>query len=96
MKAYGEQREMKVSVITVSRNGEREIQRTIESVLQQNENEIEYWIIDGNSSDQTVKIAESFRLRMEEAGIDYHIISEPDKGIYDAMNKGICLSGEMS
>ncbi len=84
---------MRVSIITVSCNSEGEIQRTIDSVLQQNESGIEYWIIDGKSNDKTVKIAETYRWRMEKAGIDYHIISEPDEGIYDAMNKGIRLSG---
>lgn len=84
---------MKVSIITVAYNSEACIGRTIESVLAQTNSNIEYWIIDGKSSDKTVEIAEGFRVQMEEKGIDYHIVSESDKGIYDAMNKGIRLAG---
>lgn len=83
---------MKVSIITVSYNSEKTIARTIESVLSQTYPHIEYWIIDGKSSDGTVQTAENYRERMEERGFDYNIISEPDGGIYDAMNKGISLA----
>lgn len=54
---------------------------------------VEYLIIDGASVDGTVAVAEKYRSQMEEAGIVYRIISEPDHGIYDAMNKGIRLAG---
>lgn len=80
---------MLVSLITVAYNSETTIKDTIESVLSQTYTEIEYIIIDGQSTDKTVEIAESFRPRFEEKGIKYTIISEPDNGIYDAMNKGI-------
>ncbi len=80
---------MRVSVVTICYNSSECIERTIESVLKQTDKNIEYLIIDGASKDNTVEIAESYRSRMEEAGIDYQIFSEPDKGIYDAMNKGI-------
>lgn len=83
---------MKVSVITVAYNSEECIGRTIESVIAQTNNNFEYWIIDGKSKDKTVEIAESYRAAMEEKGVCYHIVSEPDKGIYDAMNKGIRLA----
>ena len=85
---------MKVSIITVAYNSEQSIVPTLESVLAQKNARvaIEYWIIDGASKDDTVAVAESYRARMEEKGIDYHIISEPDGGIYDAMNKGIRLA----
>ncbi len=83
---------MKISIITVAFNSGESIRPTIESVLAQKQKNIEYRIIDGNSTDQTVPVAESYRSRMEAAGIDYHIISEPDGGIYDAMNKGIRLA----
>lgn len=83
---------MKVSVITVAYNSENCIGRTIESVLAQTNSNIEYWIIDGKSTDKTVELAESYRPQMIEKGIDFHIVSEPDKGIYDAMNKGIGLA----
>lgn len=80
---------MKVSIITVSYNSEKTIAHTIESVLAQTYSKIEYWIIDGKSSDGTVEIAESYREAFEKKDIRYHIISEKDGGIYDAMNKGI-------
>ena len=79
----------RVSVITISFNSEAVIKKTIESVLNQTFTDIEYLIIDGASKDKTVEIAESYKDAMKEKGIDYHIYSEPDKGIYDAMNKGI-------
>lgn len=80
---------MKVSIITIAYNSEKEIGRTIESVLAQDYQNMEYLVIDGASSDRTVERAESYRKAFEEKGIPYHIFSEPDKGIYDAMNKGI-------
>lgn len=78
-----------VSVVTICYNSSEYIARTIESVLAQTDKNMEYLIIDGASKDNTVEIAESYRSKMEEAGIVYRIYSEPDKGIYDAMNKGI-------
>lgn len=87
---------MKISVVTVAYNSEGGIGKTIESVLAQTYGDIEYWIIDGKSSDRTLEIAESYRKALEERGITYRIVSEPDGGIYDAMNKGIRLaSGEV-
>lgn len=83
---------MKVSIITIAYNSEAVIGPTIESVLAQTFHEIEYLIIDGASKDHTVQVAESYRERLEELGIDYRIYSEPDEGIYDAMNKGVRLA----
>ena len=83
---------MKVSVITVAFQSEEEIERTMESVLEQNYPAIEYWIIEGDGRDRTVEIAREYESRFRERGIDYHIISQPDRGIYDAMNKGIVLA----
>lgn len=80
---------MKVSVITICFNSEAVIAKTIESVLNQTYKDIEYLIVDGDSKDKTVEIAESYRERLEAEGIEYKVISEPDNGIYDAMNKGI-------
>lgn len=80
---------MKIAIITVAYNSEKTIARTIESVLAQTYTEVEYWIVDGQSSDATVKIAQSYRSALEGRGFSYHVISEPDGGIYDAMNKGI-------
>ena len=80
---------MKVSIITVSYNSAASIAKAIESVLGQTDTEIEYLIIDGNSKDNTVAIAESYTEAFTQKGIAYHVLSEPDHGIYDAMNKGI-------
>lgn len=77
---------MKISLVTATYNSEATIRDTIESVLNQTYKDIEYWIIDGGSTDGTIDIIQSYesiftgRLRW---------ISEPDRGIYDAMNKGI-------
>lgn len=83
---------MTISIITVCYNSERTIARTIESVLAQDKVRLEYLIIDGASKDKTVEIAESYKDRFVQKGISYVVKSEPDKGIYDAMNKGISLS----
>lgn len=83
---------MKVSVITISYNCEMGIEETIKSVLKQDYGELEYWIIDGLSTDNTVEKAKQFCVDFSRRGVDYHIISEPDEGIYDAMNKGIGLA----
>ena len=87
---------MKLTIITIAYNSAKEIRRTIESVLNQERGDIpytiEYLIIDGASSDATVEIAESYIPAMTAGGIDYRISSEPDRGIYDAMNKAYGLS----
>ncbi len=84
---------MKLTIITIAYNSGRDIGRTIESVLAQEQEKtpytMEYLIIDGASNDDTVAIAESYAPAMESRGIEYRISSEPDNGIYDAMNKGI-------
>jgi glycosyltransferase involved in cell wall biosynthesis len=80
---------MKISIITICYNSEKTIKETIKSLLMQNYPDIEYLIIDGNSKDSTVQIAKSYSGFFKEKGIRYIISSEPDKGIYDAMNKGI-------
>ncbi len=83
---------MKFSIITIAYNSEKTIGRAIQSVLDQVVPPYEYLIIDGNSQDDTVSVAESYRDAFESKGIQYIIKSEPDNGIYDAMNKGIKLS----
>lgn len=86
---------MKISVITVVYNGENSIGRTIGSILGQELSEgteAEYLVIDGGSSDRTVAEAESCRERLEEKNISFRMTSEPDGGIYDAMNKGIRMA----
>jgi glycosyltransferase involved in cell wall biosynthesis len=77
---------MRVSIITVSYNSASTIRDTIESVLAQEYSDIEYILIDGNSKDSTLEIIHSYGSRIA------HVLSEKDKGIYDAMNKGIALA----
>ena len=74
-----------VSIVTVVYNGEKYLEETIQSVITQTYPNVEYIIIDGGSTDGTLDI-----IKKHENVIDY-FISEPDKGIYDAMNKGISL-----
>lgn len=77
---------MKLSIITVVYNNERTITDAIQSVLAQTYKNIEYIIIDGNSTDQTLLRIEPFLENIR------HLVSEKDKGIYDAMNKGLALA----
>lgn len=81
--------EIKISVITVTYNSESTLADTMRSVAEQTYLPYEYIIVDGKSSDGTLPVAESFRGDLEAKGVRLDIISEPDKGIYDAMNKGI-------
>jgi glycosyltransferase len=74
---------MKISIITICYNNEKDIIRTIESVINQTHPDIEYIIVDGGSKDSTMKIVEKYKTHISK------IISEPDHGIYDAINKGI-------
>jgi glycosyltransferase involved in cell wall biosynthesis len=77
---------MKVSIITIAYNSQETIADTIRSVIGQDYSEIEYIIVDGGSRDQTVEIVKSFG-----AGVTKWV-SEKDKGIYDAMNKGVAMA----
>ncbi|MBW4513925.1 MAG: glycosyltransferase [Timaviella obliquedivisa GSE-PSE-MK23-08B] len=77
---------MKVSVITVCKNSEKTIERSIQSLVTQTYPQIEYIVIDGDSTDRTKSIIEQYGDRIT------YFISEPDNGIYAAMNKGIQLA----
>ncbi|GAA4404274.1 glycosyltransferase family 2 protein [Nibrella viscosa] len=77
---------MKVSIITVVFNGAETIRSTIECILNQTYPDIEYIVIDGQSTDDTVAIIRSYEHRLA------RFVSEPDKGLYDAMNKGIGMA----
>ena len=75
-----------ISVITVSYNAQHIIEKTILSIINQTYKNIEYIIIDGGSTDGTIDVIKKYDSKIT------HWISEPDKGIYDAMNKGIKLA----
>ena len=76
----------KLSVITIVYNNAKDIERTILSVLNQTYSNIEYILIDGASTDGTKEIIQKYKDRLVQ------FVSEPDKGIYDAMNKGLALA----
>ncbi len=74
---------MKVTLITVCRNVASVITETLDSILEQEHKDLEVIVIDGASTDGTMEILEGYRSRLAA------LVSEPDKGIYDAMNKGL-------
>ena len=74
---------MKISIITIVYNDKEGLQKTIDSVISLNYDNIEFIVIDGGSNDGTVELMQKYK-----SSIDYWV-SEPDNGIYDAMNKGI-------
>lgn len=80
---------MKISIITVCFNSEKNIEDTIKSVLSQTYQNYEYLIIDGKSTDKTLSIIKKYEKKFQ-GKMKY--VSEKDKGIYDAMNKGIRLT----
>jgi len=77
---------MKVSIITISYNSASTIEDTIKSVISQNYSDLEYIIVDGGSTDNTLEIINKYKDKI------FKLISEPDKGIYDAMNKGVGIA----
>lgn len=83
---------MRVTILTVAYNSEKTIARAIESVLNQTYSNIEYIIIDGASGDQTVQVAERYRASFLESGKTLRILSEKDRGMYDALNKGVRMA----
>ena len=87
-----EERGKVLSIVTVSYNSEKTIEKTLKSVLNQTFTKYEYILVDGNSTDNTNKIIQSYRCEFENKGIDFIHLVEKDDGIYDAMNKGIKLS----
>jgi len=81
---------MKISIITVVYNGEAYLRDCIESIIHQSYPNVEYIIVDGDSTDGTLSIIEEYKMHV------HQLISEPDQGLYDAINKGIAMaSGEI-
>lgn len=74
------------SIITVTYNAEKVLEETIQSVISQTYRHIEYIIVDGASVDGTLSLVEKYRAQIDK------VVSEPDKGLYDAMNKAISLA----
>lgn len=79
-------KEIKFSIITICYNAEATLEKTIQSVLSQTYPEVEYIIVDGASKDNTLAIINKYKAQLSK------VVSEPDKGLYDAMNKGIGLA----
>jgi len=77
---------MTFSIITVTFNASKWIERTIQSIIYQSYSKIEYIIVDGNSTDGTQDIIAKYKSSIA------HYVSEPDSGLYDAMNKGLKLA----
>lgn len=77
---------MKVSIITITYNSALTLKDTIESVVNQTYDDIEYIIVDGQSIDETLQIIENYKNRIAK------IVSEKDNGLYDALNKGIAMA----
>ncbi len=80
---------MKISVITATFNSSKTVRDTIESVLRQTHKDIEYIVVDGGSSDDTMEIVRRYEPMF---GGRMRYVSERDRGIYDAMNKGIAMA----
>lgn len=81
-----------VTVVTVCFNAEAVIGKTMVSVLEQTYSSIEYILIDGQSTDRTLSVIHEMEPAFQAKGVSFRLLSEPDKGIYDAMNKGIRLA----
>lgn len=79
---------MKLSIVTINRNNAEGLRKTIESVVSQTFKDFEYIVIDGASTDNSVDVIKTSQTE----GLNFMWISEPDSGIYNAMNKGIKMS----
>lgn len=87
---------MKFSIITITYNSEETLCETINSVLTQKYRPLEYIIVDGGSTDNTLSIIDEYEEEFSKRGIELSVKSEPDKGISDAFNKGIArASGDI-
>lgn len=76
----------KISVITICFNAAIDIERTLQNVSSQHYPALEYIVVDGGSTDRTLEIINNYKSKIT------HLLNEPDKGLYDAMNKGLALA----
>lgn len=83
---------MKLSIITINRNNSAGLEKTLRSVNTQTCKDFEHLIIDGASTDNSVNVIENYGLQIAHTAISFQWLSEPDSGIYNAMNKGICMA----
>ncbi len=81
-----------LSIITITYNSSSTIENTIKSIIDQTESNFEYIIIDGNSSDDTLAKIKKWQPDLEQKGVQFSVLSEPDKGIGDAWNKGLGMA----
>ena len=75
----------KLSIITINRNNAEGLRKTMRSVFAQTYRDFEYIVVDGASTDNSVDVIKAYALQAE--GLDFKWVSEPDAGIYNAMNK---------
>ena len=82
---------IRITYVTITYNAAAVLQRTLDSILQQDYKDIVHLIIDGASTDETLTMVDDYIERSNQAGNGHRIqvMSEPDNGIYDAMNKGL-------
>lgn len=82
---------IRFTVVTITYNAEAVLQRTLQSVLRQTYGGVEHLIVDGASKDGTLRMAEDYKRLSDQSDLGHKVIikSEPDRGIYDAMNKGL-------
>ncbi|MBQ4022839.1 MAG: glycosyltransferase [Prevotella sp.] len=84
----------KITIVTITYNAADVLERTLESAIAQTHRDVEHIIVDGASTDQTLTLAFGYKQRSDQQnnGHTVSIVSEPDHGIYDAMNKGLKLA----
>lgn len=80
---------MKLSIITINLNNVDGLRRTMKSVLEQTFRDFEYIVVDGASTDGSVEVMQELALAIQKTGISVDAVSEPDNGLYNAMNKGV-------
>lgn len=83
---------MNLTVITVCFNAKDDLRKTLDSVLEQTYNDMEYLVVDGGSKDGTIDLLKEYDILFKNKGQKFQYVSEKDKGTYDAMNKGALIA----